>query len=93
MLAGASLTQSRGLPSASPRGRPIRHVWEAPVFCERTSVGLDVHARSVAAGQRMQHLIVLALLAMNAKPMLAVRTGNWEDYHPTQKMQLEANEA
>ena len=23
--------------------------WEAPVFSERTSVGLDVHARSVAA--------------------------------------------
>ena len=44
-----SLTQSRGLPSASPRGRPIRDVWEAPVFCERRSVGLDVHARSVAA--------------------------------------------
>src|SRR3954452_1861016 len=29
--------------------RPCRHVWEAPVFLERTSVGLDVHARSVAA--------------------------------------------
>ena len=29
--------------------RPIRHVWEAPVFTERTSVGLDVHARSVVA--------------------------------------------
>ena len=25
------------------------HVWEAPVFTERTSVGLDVHARSVVA--------------------------------------------
>ena len=25
------------------------NVWEAPVFTERTSVGLDVHARSVAA--------------------------------------------
>jgi transposase len=24
-------------------------VWEAPVFFERTSLGLDVHARSVAA--------------------------------------------
>jgi hypothetical protein len=24
-------------------------LWEAPVFTERTSVGLDVHARSVAA--------------------------------------------
>src|SRR5680860_1481741 len=29
--------------------RPIRQLWEAPVFTERTSVGLDVHARSVAA--------------------------------------------
>ncbi|MGI8722683.1 MAG: hypothetical protein ACR2JG_10685, partial [Geodermatophilaceae bacterium] len=28
---------------------PIRHAWEAPVYSERTSVGLDVHARSVAA--------------------------------------------
>jgi len=25
-------------------------MWEAPVFTERTSVGLDVHARSVVAG-------------------------------------------
>src|SRR6185437_6436541 len=40
--------QPRGLPSKSP-ARPIRHVWEAPVFSERTSVGLDVHARSVVA--------------------------------------------
>jgi hypothetical protein len=24
-------------------------LWEAPVFTERTSVGLDVHARSVVA--------------------------------------------
>src|SRR3954451_21520227 len=30
--------------------RSIRQWWEAPVFTERTSVGLDVHARSVAAG-------------------------------------------
>ncbi|GAA4661739.1 hypothetical protein GCM10023197_14340 [Gordonia humi] len=29
--------------------RPIRHLWEAPVFTERTSVGLDVHARSIVA--------------------------------------------
>src|SRR3954447_145231 len=29
--------------------RPIRHVWEAPMGGERTSVGLDVHARSVSA--------------------------------------------
>lgn len=28
---------------------PFQHLWEAPVFTERTSVGLDVHARSVAA--------------------------------------------
>jgi transposase len=28
---------------------PFRHLWDAPVFAERTSVGLDVHARSVAA--------------------------------------------
>ncbi len=33
-----------GLPA-----RPIRQLWEAPVFTERTSVGLDVHARSVVA--------------------------------------------
>src|SRR3954464_14926492 len=32
-----------------PPARPIRQLWEAPVFTERTSVGLDVHARSVAA--------------------------------------------
>ena len=29
--------------------RSIRQWWEAPVFTERTSVGLDVHARSVVA--------------------------------------------
>lgn len=29
--------------------RSIQQLWEAPVFTERTSVGLDVHARSVAA--------------------------------------------
>src|SRR3954454_21623846 len=34
---------------AGPPARPIRQLWEAPVFTERTSVGLDVHARSVAA--------------------------------------------
>src|SRR5659263_546270 len=49
MSAGTSLTHSRGLPSARSRARPIRHVWKAPVFSERTSVGLDVHARSVVA--------------------------------------------
>ena len=50
MVAGRGLTtQIRGLPS---RGRLLGlsdNVWEAPVFTERTSVGLDVHARSVAA--------------------------------------------
>jgi len=30
LSAGASLTHSRGLPSASSRARPIRQVWEAP---------------------------------------------------------------
>ena len=34
---------------AGAPARPIRQLWEAPVFAERTSVGLDVHARSVAA--------------------------------------------
>lgn len=29
--------------------RSIQQWWEAPVFTERTSIGLDVHARSVAA--------------------------------------------
>ncbi len=48
MRAGASLTQIRGLPS---RGclLGLSDMWEAPVFIERTSVGLDVHARSVVA--------------------------------------------
>jgi len=49
LRAGASVTEIRGLPS---RGRQLgnpRQLWEAPVFTERTSVGLDVHARSVAA--------------------------------------------
>jgi transposase len=34
---------------ASGPARSIRQWWEAPVFTERTSIGLDVHARSVAA--------------------------------------------
>src|SRR3954454_9974178 len=48
-VAGRGLTHKhswvteQGLPA-----RPIRQLWEAPVFIERTSVGLDVHARSVA---------------------------------------------
>lgn len=33
----------------SGSARSIRQWWEAPVFTERTSVGLDVHARSVVA--------------------------------------------
>jgi hypothetical protein len=45
---GASLTQSRGLPSKALFGSAYM-CWEAPVFIERTSVGLDVHARSVVA--------------------------------------------
>jgi transposase len=50
VVAGRGLTHTcswvteQGLPA-----RPIRQLWEAPVFSERTSVGLDVHARSVAA--------------------------------------------
>ncbi len=49
LRAGAWLTEVRGLPDAEPLARPCRQLWEAPVFTERTSVGLDVHARSVAA--------------------------------------------
>src|SRR4051794_11341208 len=45
---GASLTQFVGCRAEAP-ARPIRHVWEAPMAGERTSVGLDVHARSVSA--------------------------------------------
>jgi hypothetical protein len=45
---GASLTQSRGLPSKALFGSAYM-CWEAPVSIERMSVGLDVHARSVVA--------------------------------------------
>src|SRR5699024_4460865 len=49
-LAGRGLPHKiRGLPGKNPLAWPIRQLWEAPVFTERTSVGLDVHARSVAA--------------------------------------------
>jgi hypothetical protein len=48
LRAGAPLTQSRGLPSKALFGSAYM-CWEAPVFIERTSVGLDVHARSVVA--------------------------------------------
>ena len=48
LRAGASLTQSRGLPSKALFGSAYM-CWEAPVSTERTSVGLDVHARSVVA--------------------------------------------
>jgi transposase len=34
---------------SSPRGDPHDNLREVPVFVERTSVGLDVHARSVVA--------------------------------------------
>ena len=48
-VAGRGLAHNiRGLPAGRPCW-PIQHLWEAPVFTERTSVGLDVHARSVAA--------------------------------------------
>lgn len=49
MRIGAPLTQIRGLPGEDGLPGPIRHVWEAPMFTERTSVGLDVHALSVCA--------------------------------------------
>ena len=49
LRAGASLTHVRGLPSRGCLLGLSDSVWEAPVFTERTSVGLDVHARSVAA--------------------------------------------
>src|SRR4051794_11956304 len=43
---GRSLTQIRGLPGRVPCSDMCG---EGPLFTERTSVGLDVHARSVAA--------------------------------------------
>ena len=49
MRAGASLTHGRGLPSGGVLLGLSEVLWEAPVFTERMSVGLDVHARSVAA--------------------------------------------
>src|SRR3954453_7251910 len=49
-VAGRGLTHTCSwVTEQGPPARPIRHLWEAPVFTERTSVGLDVHARSVAA--------------------------------------------
>ncbi len=48
LRAGASLTRFAGCRTEFP-ARPIRQLWEAPVFTERRSIGLDVHARSVAA--------------------------------------------
>src|SRR3954453_21776483 len=42
-------SQDSWVTEQGPPARPIRHLWEAPVFTERTSVGLDVHARSVVA--------------------------------------------
>src|SRR6476619_895558 len=49
MWSGASLTQIRGLPGRRALLGLSDMCREAPVFTERTSVGLDVHARSVAA--------------------------------------------
>ena len=50
MVAGRGLTHTCSwVTEQGPPARPIRQLWEAPVFTERTSVGLDVHARSVAA--------------------------------------------
>jgi hypothetical protein len=46
LRAGAWLTRSRVLPSKALLSSAFM-CWEAPVFTERTSVGLDVHARSV----------------------------------------------
>lgn len=48
MRAGAYLTQIRGL-TGQERPARVPHVEEAPVFTERTSIGMDVHARSVRA--------------------------------------------
>lgn len=41
--------QIRGLLGKNPLARSIHHGKETPVFTERTSVGLDVHARSIVA--------------------------------------------
>ncbi len=50
MVAGRGLAhRDSWVTEQGPPARPIRQLWEAPVFSERTSVGLDVHARSVAA--------------------------------------------
>ena len=48
-MVGASLTKTRGLPGRNRPAWPIQHLWEAPMRVQRTSVGLDVHARSVMA--------------------------------------------
>ena len=42
-------SQDSWVTEQGPPARRIRQLWEAPVFTERTSVGLDVHARSVVA--------------------------------------------
>ncbi len=48
LRAGASLTRFVGY-RAGAACSAYPTLWEAPVFSERTSVGLDVHARSVVA--------------------------------------------
>ena len=45
----ASLTCDRGLPLGNGSWSVEPQMWEAPVLGQRTSVGLDVHVRSVAA--------------------------------------------
>ena len=45
--AGASLKCDRGLPTGMWSWPVEPQIWEAPVIRQRTSVGLDVHARSV----------------------------------------------
>ena len=47
--AGASRTCERGLPTGNGSWPVEPQMWEAPVSHQRTSVGLDVHARSVVA--------------------------------------------
>jgi tetratricopeptide (TPR) repeat protein len=54
---------------------PIRHLWEAPLFTERTSVELDVHAH------RLRKRRSVASLASCSKPLAAAqnRTPGEED--------------
>lgn len=50
MVAGRGLTHKHSwLTEQMPPARPIRQFLEAPGFSQRTSVGLDLHAQSIAA--------------------------------------------